>query len=205
MAAQCMIPYVHSSGVVSLTGCGRSGDCLSFNNHVSQLVSWCFKPRQHKRSYQEWKLKLQSISLSFIPQVIMPQVSFSQTTTPIISTILDSKPRKAIIPIWNLSIFRRHSTIMWDTNLPSKTSTMWTEIAIILHYPQWEDLLIGCKVLAVFSSASQSQQKRKKQYFQLQHQDTWWYEIFNPSGTEWNTVLCQKNALKLNEYNCLIN
>ena len=40
--------------------------------------------------------KLQSISKLSIPQVIIPQASFSQTTTQILSMILESKPRKTL-------------------------------------------------------------------------------------------------------------
>ena len=38
--------------------------------------------------------KLQSISITFIPQVIIPQVSFSQTMIQILSTISERKPTK---------------------------------------------------------------------------------------------------------------
>ena len=40
----------------------------------------------------------------------MPQVSFSQTTTQILSTISERKPRKTKHMFWSLFIFRGHST-----------------------------------------------------------------------------------------------
>ena len=60
------------------------------------VVSRCLEPSQPQRITSGLENELQPISKLFIPQVITPQVSFSQTTTQIQSTISKSKPRKTI-------------------------------------------------------------------------------------------------------------
>ena len=61
------------------------------------LVSWCFEPSQPWRI--SWGLKTNfSVSNSrlFISRVIIPKVSFAQTTTQTLFTISEYKPRKTI-------------------------------------------------------------------------------------------------------------
>ena len=69
------------------------------------------------RDYITAKHKLQSISKLFIPQVIIPQVFFSQTTAQILSTIFERKTKtnkksqtKQTITYVLETTFREHST-----------------------------------------------------------------------------------------------
>ena len=59
----------------------------------TSLMLWA---QSATKDYIRVEHKLQSISRLFIPQVIITQVSFSQTTTQILSTISEHKPRKTI-------------------------------------------------------------------------------------------------------------
>ena len=63
--------------------------------YTSSFVS---RPVNHQKDYRRAENKFQSISKLFIPQVIIPRVSFfSQTTTQIICTFIsERKDRKAI-------------------------------------------------------------------------------------------------------------
>ena len=62
-----------------------------------QLVSWWVLWAQSTtKDYIRAKNKLQSISKLFVPQVIIPQVSFSRMTIQILSTIVECKPIKTI-------------------------------------------------------------------------------------------------------------
>ena len=79
---------------------------LSVTNtwHASFSEHWCYKPVSQTQlwvqstttDYIRAENKLQSILKLFLPQVIIPQVSFSQTTSQILSTISECKPRKTL-------------------------------------------------------------------------------------------------------------
>ena len=64
--------------------------------NYQRLVSCAFSPVNHKGLYQGWNQASKSNSYLVIPQVILLQVSFSQPTTQIISTISRHKPTKTV-------------------------------------------------------------------------------------------------------------
>ena len=74
------------------------------------IVTWLvLEPRSTAKDYIRAENKLQSICSLFIPQVIIPQVSFAQTTTQILT-----QTQKNSNMVWSL-IFRGHST--WETSI----------------------------------------------------------------------------------------
>ena len=76
------------------------------SREVVVVVTWCFQSTTTDLIRAE--NKLESISKLFIPQAIIPHVSFSQTTTRIIFTISERKPRnKTITHVLEASDFLR--------------------------------------------------------------------------------------------------
>ena len=62
----------------------------------SEWVSLCLEPSQPRRITSGLKTNVYLSLKLFSPQVTMPQVSFSQTTTQVLSIVWESKPRKTI-------------------------------------------------------------------------------------------------------------
>ena len=100
-----------------------------------QLVSWCFEPSRPQKILIRAEHKLKPVSYLFIPQVII-HVSFSQTTTQIISKISDGKPTKTIREtfIKRYIVERTNKAEIWPEEQSEKAENcrenLWTEIQL---------------------------------------------------------------------------
>ena len=80
---------------IDVNGEGRTEVCVFEVCKICLLVSALVWAQSTTKDYIRAENKLPSISKLFISQVIMPQVSFSQTTTQIF-TISEREPRKTV-------------------------------------------------------------------------------------------------------------
>ena len=85
------------------------------------------------KDYIRAENKLQSISKLFIPQAIMPHISFSQTTAPILSTISERKLRKTITRVLEPILY---SAGVSHFNVPL---IVWAKSQDSVHKPQFSE------------------------------------------------------------------
>ena len=93
--------------------------------------------------------KFQSVYWLFIPQVIIPEVSFSQTITQIVSTISEHRPRKAKTPV------------LEPIQIPRALNT-GTCISRRWRWAGWPILLCGPTQEPVFATANTGEEKLGK-------------------------------------------
>ena len=98
------------------------------------VISLVLSAQSTTKDYIRTENKLQSISKLFIPQVIITQVSFSQTTTQIIPTISERKPRKTIAYMfWSPFIFGGLGSRHGNLHQFSVTRSRGTYFALLAH------------------------------------------------------------------------
>ena len=82
-----------------MTGTERN---LGYRNKDNLLVSWCFEPGHPQRMMSRLKTNFILCPSYSFRKTFIPQVSFSLTTTQIISTTSECKSRKTIIQVLEL-------------------------------------------------------------------------------------------------------